>query len=137
MGERSKKNRDAHEDGDGCPKMNRATLYVWRTLTEDGSVRWLKYSFGPGTANTLAARIEDGTWLVVSPATGAPPSVLEDLARDGTISALVAPNAYHHRGQEEWRLRFPGAVSYAADGALPRLSEKSPGVPYRPISESA
>ena len=115
--------------------MIRATLHAWRSLTADGSVRRLKYSFGPGTANTLAIRLEDGTWLVVSPATGAPPSVLEDLAKDRTVRALLAPNAFHHRGQPAWRRRFPDAVSYAPDGAMPRLAEKSPGVSYRPISE--
>jgi hypothetical protein len=115
--------------------MNRATLHTWKSLTEDGDVRWLKYSFGPGTANTMAVRLEDGTWMVVSPPSGVPSSVIDDLAKSGTVTALVAPNAYHHRGQAEWRLRFPGAVSYAAHGALPRLAAKSSGVRYHPIAD--
>ena len=61
--------------------------------------------------------------------------MLDELAEDGTVSALIAPNAFHHRGQPAWRRRFPDAVSYAPEGALPRLAQKSPGVPYRPISE--
>ena len=115
--------------------MNPTPLQRWQNLTSDGSVRWLKYSWGPGTANTLATRLQDGTWLVVAPSVGSPRSVLEDLAKDGTVSALIAPNAYHYLGQQAWRLHFPGAASYAPAGALPRLSRKSPEVPYRSASE--
>lgn len=110
-------------------------LHQWQPLASDGSVLWLKYSFGFGLANTFAARLDDGTWLVVSPAVGLPEPVLEDLAARGTVSALVAPNAFHHMGQAAWRKRFPDAVSYAAQGALPRLAKKSQGVPYRAIGE--
>ena len=116
-------------------KMNQSMLNTWTSLTRDGSVRSLKYSFGPATANTLAVRLEDGTWFVVSPATDPPPSVLDELAKDGAVSALVAPNGYHHLGHGPWRLRFPSAVSYAPEGALARLSKKSPGVPYRSTSD--
>ncbi len=114
-----------------------ATLHTWRSLTDDGSVRWLKYSFGPGTANTLAIRLDDGSWLVVGPPSGSPTPVLDALAHDGGVSALVAPNAYHHLGQGVWRLRFPEAVSYAPEGAFARLHNKSQGVAYRPIDELA
>jgi glyoxylase-like metal-dependent hydrolase (beta-lactamase superfamily II) len=115
--------------------MTRAALHAWQSLSEDGSVRYLKYRFGPGTANTLAVRRDDDTWLVVSPAMDAPPSALDELGADGAVSALLAPNAYHHLGQEAWRQRFPDAVSYAAEGALPRLAKKSRTIPYRPLAE--
>lgn len=114
--------------------MNSKDLNRWQHLTPGGSVRWLKYSWGPATANTLAVRLEDETWLVIAPSVGPPSSVLADLSKDGTVSALVAPNAYHYLGQRAWRLHFPGATSYAPDGALPRLSKKSPDVPYRSVS---
>lgn len=115
--------------------MNPKDLNRWQDLTRDGSVRWLKYSWGPATANTLAVRLEDGSWLVVAPSVGSASSVLGELSKDGTVSALIAPNAYHHLGQRAWRLHFPSAISYAPDGALPRLSRKSPDVPYRPASD--
>jgi hypothetical protein len=53
------------------------------------------------------------------------------------VSALVAPNAYHNKGQPAWRARFPRAVCYAPTGAHSRLSNKTPGVEYRPIEELA
>jgi hypothetical protein len=107
---------------------------TWQNLSSDGSVRWLKYSFGPGRANTLAARLDDGTWLVVSPALNTGQEALEVLAKEGGVSALVAPNGFHHLGQAEWRAKFPKAISYAPEGALPRLTKKSFGITYKPLS---
>ena len=118
--------------------MKGAHLNKWMPLTaEGGDVQWLKYSFGPGTANSLAAKLSDGTWWVVSPPSGAPASVYDALDQRGGVSALVAPNAYHNGGQRAWRERFPRAVSYAPSGANSRLSKKTPGVEYRPIEELA
>ena len=111
------------------------TMHVWQNLVSDGSVRSLKYSFGVGSANTMAARLDDGSWLVVSPAVGVPASALDELAKDGPVSALVAPNAFHHMGQKSWRERFPSAVSYAPEGALTRLGKQAKGVPFRALGE--
>lgn len=112
-------------------------LHAWQPLVSDGSIRWLKYSFGAATANTLAARLDDGTWLVVSPATGAPAEALEALAKDGDVSALIAPNGFHHLGQAQWRARFTKAKSYAPADSLARLTKKSPGIDYLPLGELA
>lgn len=108
-------------------------LHSWQNLTADGNVRGLKYSFGPGTANTMAAKLADGTWLVVSPSSGSPDPALDAL--EGGVSALLAPNGFHHMGQAAWRARFPGATSYAAEGSLPRLAAKCVGVTFRPLTE--
>lgn len=108
-------------------------LHSWHNLSADGRVRGLKYSFGPGTANTMAARLPDDSWLVISPSTQSPPEALEALG--GTVSALIAPNGFHHMGQEAWRKRFPEAKSYAPATAIARLAKKSPGVPYSPLAE--
>ena len=113
-------------------------LNKWLPLTaQDGGVQWLKYSFGPGTANSLAAKLRDETWLVVSPPSGAPAFVYDALDQQGGVSALLAPNAYHNKGQRAWRARFPRAVSYAPTGAHSRLSNKTRGVEYHPIEELA
>ena len=105
----------------------------WQDLTPDGAVRYLKYSFGLGKANSLALRLDGGAWLVVSPPRDASPEVFDRLGKDGGVAALVAPNAYHNLGQKPWRERFPDAVSYAPAGALPRLAKKAPGVPFQPL----
>lgn len=109
--------------------------HTWTNLTDDGGVRAIKYSFGPATANTMAVKLDDGTWLVVSPGAKLPAGALDELAKDGDVSALVANNAYHHMGQGAWRARFPKAVSYAAEGSLPRLAKQATAVPFRPLAE--
>ncbi len=110
-------------------------LHQWENVTPDGNVRVLRYSFGPGLANSFAARLPDRSWAVVSPCCGAPESALDALGSDGGVSALVANNGFHHMGQPAWRKRFPQAVSYAPTGSLPRLGAKSREVPYRPLDE--
>jgi hypothetical protein len=104
---------------------------TWENLTEDGGVRWLKYSFGPGTATSLAAHLDDGTWLVVSPPRDPSSELMGGLG--GDVSALLAPNGYHHMGQAAWRARFPQAKSYAATDSLERLAKKSSSIPYEPL----
>lgn len=111
------------------------TSQSWQPMTADGSVLALKYSFGPGTANTLAARTDDGSWLVVSPSAKSPPEVMEELAKQGPVRALLAPNGFHHLGQAAWRARFPEATSYAPPGALQRLNKKAASIPFRPVDE--
>ena len=117
--------------------MNGAHLLEWLPLGEGEDVQWLKYSFGLGTANSLAVKLRDKTWMVISPASKASELVYETLEKYGTVGALVAPNAYHNKGQPAWRERFPSAFSYAPRGAHSRLSKKTPTVDYRPIEELA
>jgi hypothetical protein len=98
---------------------------AWRPITREGDVRVLKYSWGPASANALAVRLSSEGWLVVSPPRGAPASVQDELAADGGVAALLAPNAFHYLGQSEWRRRFPAATSWAPGGSLARLAAKS------------
>jgi hypothetical protein len=109
-------------------------LYQWQALDSTGNVQMLTYSFGPGEANTLAVRLDDGSFLVVSPASNAGEGVLDELGKLGTVSALLAPNGFHHMGQAQWRKRFPEAVSYAPADAIGRVAKKS-GIAYQPVSE--
>lgn len=110
--------------------------YAWEALGTGGNVRWLKYWWGPASANTLAYKLQGGSWAVVSPASRAPDRVFDELAALGPIAALIAPNAYHNLGQIDWRARFPGATSFAPRDAIERLSRKTPCVPYVPIEEA-
>jgi hypothetical protein len=104
---------------------------TWENLTSDGNVRSLKYSFGPGLATTMAVRLDDGTWLVVSPPREPSAEALDGLG--GDVSALLAPNGYHYLGQAAWRARFPKAKSYAAKDSLERLAKKSADIPFEPL----
>ncbi len=117
--------------------MKGVNLNRWVSLTSDRGVRWLKYSFGPGTANSLAVKLQVGSWLVISPPSDAPSSVYDALDQEGGVSALVAPNAYHNRGQQAWRERFSQAISWAPSGSHSRLSKKTPRIAYFSIEEAA
>ncbi len=108
-------------------------LYQWQALDSTGNVQMLTYSFGAGEANTLAVRLGDGSFLVVSPASKAPEEALDALAKLGAVTALLAPNAFHHMGQAQWRKHFPHAVSYAPEDAIKRVSKQS-GLDYLPVS---
>ncbi len=108
-------------------------MSTWVEIAD--GVRMMSYSFGPGRANTLAVRLEPRSWLIISPSAGAPEAALDEIDREGAATALIAPNAYHHLGQTTWRARFPSAVSYAPEGALPRLAKVCPNVPFRSIRE--
>jgi hypothetical protein len=110
--------------------MKQAGFYQWKPVTPDGTVLWLKYWWGPASANSLAYKRPDGKWVVVSPASGAPQSVYERLDESGTVAALIAPNAFHNLGQRDWKSRFPKARSYAPEGAIARLRTKSPEISY-------
>jgi hypothetical protein len=74
----------------------------------------------------MAVRLADGGWLIVSPPAKAPESVFDKLTGLGPVRWLVAPNAYHHLGQETWRARFRDARSLAPSAAQARLRAKSP-----------
>ena len=117
--------------------MSRPGLNVWAALAADDSMLWLKYWWGPGSANALAFKLRDGTWAIVSPPCDAPEHVYAEIARRGKVSALIAPNAFHHKGQSAWRQRFPEARAYAPRGALPRLSKQTPELDYSPLEECA
>ena len=108
--------------------------YSWVALDAAQSVWTLKYSFGPGLANTFAVKLDDGSFLLVSPPSKCPPEVFAALAAHGPVSALVAPNGFHHMGQPEWRQAFPNAVSYAPDDAIARVTKQSK-LTYKSTSE--
>jgi hypothetical protein len=112
----------------GSPLHERA----WRQLDELGRVLTLKYSWGPAIANALAIQLDTGAFLVVSPPMHPAESVWKELATDGGVAALLAPNAFHYLGQAAWRARFPAATSFAPSGALPRLRKRAGDVPFEP-----
>lgn len=105
-----------------------STDKAWRPLTRCADVRVLKYGWGPANANALALRLAGAGWMVVSPALAAPANVYDELERDGGVSVLLAPNAYHYLGQAAWQRRFPAARSFAPRGALERLAKKAGGL---------
>jgi hypothetical protein len=112
------------------------TPHGWKVFDARTPILVYEYSFGPGTANTLAVGGKNGL-VVVSPPCRAAPGVFDDLAQYGKVRALVASNAFHHLGLPEWKARFPDAEIFAPAQSVKRVKKHSKLSGIRPLSEAA
>lgn len=113
-----------------------ATANGWKIFDARTPVLTYEYSFGPGTANSLAVGAEGGL-LVVSPPCRARSGTFEDLSAYGTVRALVASNAFHHLGLAEWKARFPDAAVFAPAQSIERVERQARLRGIRPLAEAA
>lgn len=111
----------------------------WTVIDRGAGVLVRPYRFSAqGLANTMAARMPDGTMLVMSPGCRMPDAAYEDLLAFGDVGALVVNNGWHHLGVPEWSKRFPHATLHAPAASLPRLSKKSEvGDAFAPVEALA
>jgi len=72
-------------------------------------------------SRSTVVQVGEGRLLVVSP----PADPCPELAAIGAVSAIVAPNSFHHLHAAAWLRRHPEAALYVAPG-LPR---RVPGLP--------
>jgi hypothetical protein len=112
------------------------TPHGWRVFDARRPVLTYEYSFGPGTANALAAGGTEGL-IVVSPPWRAAPGVFDDLAAFGPVRALVASNAFHYLGLPEWKVRFPDAAVFAPAQSIARIARRSGLTGIRPLADAA
>ncbi len=99
----------------------------WTVLDRDAGVLTREYSFAKGgLARTFAARMPDGSMIVVSPSTDLTEAQASELAAFGPVEALVPNNGFHYLGLAGWRARFPDARGFAAPAAAARIGTKSP-----------
>jgi hypothetical protein len=105
----------------------------WRVISAD--LLAATYSLGGGnTANMVAFRLPGGSLGVISPAGRVRDETLAALSEHGTVTALIAPNAFHNLGLPVWAERFPEAGIYAGESALKRLRGRLPGLNIQPVS---
>ena len=105
----------------------------WKVFDPEVPVLTYEYSFGLGTANALAVGAESGL-IVASPPYRAPAATFEELARYGTVRALIASNAFHFMGIPEWKERFPLAEIYAPEQSIDRVQRKIK-LPVKPLAQ--
>ena len=106
------------------------TKHGWTILDEERGVLTYEYSFAPGaTANAFAARMKDGTMLVVSPPSRVDAGVFDDVAAYGEVSAIASNNGFHHLGLADWKERFPSARLFADELAAKRIVAKNKKAP--------
>ena len=111
------------------------TPHGWRVFDAERPILIYEYSFGPGVANALAVRGQDGL-IVVSPPCRVAPGVFDDLVPYGRVAALVASNAFHHMGLREWKTRFPDAAVFAPAQSVARVEKHSKLSGIRPLAEA-
>ncbi len=112
----------------------------WTIVDRDAAVLFQEYQFNDagGRATTFVTRLKDGKLLAISPAVGLPEGAFSELAEFGEVGAIVAPNGFHHLGQQEWRERFPSARNFAAPEAAARIAKKgAAGLTFEPMSALA
>lgn len=98
---------------------------TWQQLSP--TVWILEYAFASSAfAHTFACKLADGTVAVTSPATNVDRSALDALAELGPVSAIVAPNGFHHLGVAAWREAFPAARVYASKQTAARVAKQNP-----------
>jgi hypothetical protein len=114
----------------------KTTASGWKVFDADAPVLTYEYSFGPGTANALAVGTERGL-VVASPPRKVGAGVFEDLLRYGSVTALVASNAFHYMGIPEWKKRFPDAAVYAPAQSIARVERKTKLTGIRPLAEAS
>ena len=100
------------------------SVATWTQIATNPAVFCREYSFGSGTANTLAVELPERKLLLVSPPVNLPPTELEALSAHGEVIAMVAINGAHHLGLEPCRKVFPRAVTYATPDARKRILKR-------------
>ncbi|MEO1110149.1 MAG: hypothetical protein AAFX90_19725 [Pseudomonadota bacterium] len=78
-----------------------------------------------GAAAMAAIKLRDGGLALYSPVTGLTPGAIERMTALGGVSAIIAPNHFHHLALTEYLEAFPGLPLYAPIGAHRRLEKQT------------
>lgn len=114
------------------------TKHGWSVLDESTGALKYTYSYAKGAyANSMTARLSDGSLCVISPACRIDDGVLRDLEPFGPVRLLVAANAFHHMGLSQWSQAFPEAGAYAHPKALKRVAKQHPRLNVQSIDTAA
>jgi glyoxylase-like metal-dependent hydrolase (beta-lactamase superfamily II) len=108
---------------------------AWNQVSTDPLIQTFEYSFGPGTANSLAVGVAGGV-IVASPPCGVGDPVIRAMDAFGGVRALIATNAFHHLGLRAWKERYPDAPVFAPAQAIARVAARSGVKDIRPLDEA-
>jgi len=97
----------------------------FQVVDEAAGVWAYEYLFSArATANTQIIRGRDSGLVVVSPACGTSDEDFSRIDALGKVTAIVAPNRFHHLGQQAWQDRYPEARVFAPEGAARSITKK-------------
>jgi glyoxylase-like metal-dependent hydrolase (beta-lactamase superfamily II) len=86
------------------------------------ATRQFTNELGVVTSRMTVIRLTDGRILVHSPVP-IEPDLRSAMERLGQVSALIAPNLFHHQFIAEWRSAFPEAKAFCAPGLAAKRSD--------------
>lgn len=92
------------------------------SLVPNQSAIW---SAQKGNLRCTALKLRDGSLCLYSPVLGLGSDAKASLASLGTVSVLLAPNHYHHKGLNEYVEAFPDAKLICSERAQPRLAKQT------------
>ena len=108
----------------------------WELLDEATRSLTIEYTFRPkATARAFVTRFAGDELVIFSPPVGIDPTVFRELDQYGRVTALVAPNGFHHMGLRPALEAFPEAKLYAPEAAARRITKKQPDLELRSLSE--
>ena len=82
--------------------------------------------------------LADGELAIVSPPSSADDALFTQTDALGDVTALIANNTGHDLGQELWQKRYPLAVTYAPEVAVPQIAKaKKASRPLKPLAALA
>lgn len=103
--------------------------HAWERIDEDAGLWTREYAFRPGSlARMMTARAKDGSLIAISPASGLDDADFDALRKDGGVSAIIAPNGFHHLGLASWSAAFPNARLFAPSAAIGRVKKQQPNL---------
>jgi hypothetical protein len=111
----------------------------WEVIDKESGVLTRSYPFAKqATARMMTVRLKDGSLAAISPAAKIDGSAMLELEKWGGVSALIAPNGFHHLGLPDWLRAFPKARVFAPKSAHVRLRKRRPEVPaFEPLESLA
>lgn len=100
---------------------------TWHQLAAHPEVCYGQYIVPNFVSNSVAIKISDHEFIVISPGASLIESWLAKWQGSGMTLHIIMPNHYHFMGVKAWQAQFPNALLYASEKAIRQLNKKGLG----------
>jgi hypothetical protein len=97
---------------------------IWHSLPQHPEIRFGQYIVPNFVSNTVAIRVSDNEYIIVSPGKSLIDSWPDEWQKNDITVHIIMPNSYHYMGVSAWQTAFPKNHLYASKGAIPKLIKK-------------
>lgn len=97
---------------------------IWFPVENRAGVYVGQYVVPNFISNSIAIKVTEQEWVVVSPGATLLEQWSELCPDEGIQLSIIMPNSYHFMGVEAWLERFPNAKLYASKKAIKRLNKQ-------------